>query len=325
MPHEVYGEKAVYAINPAWHRIGTVLDDCFTAEQALQIINPERVPVQKWVAGAKDPITGEWYETEEFAAVVQREDGNVKIYQFPSPDYGVVQDWEQLSFMDEIVRNVGGAHYEAAVRLRGGRQTILTIDLGQVTLDEGERADVNYRRLFGGNSHDGSWGLLAKMTNVRAECANMAAMVMRGASPEFKTRHTTNIRDRVAVAQQALGLAVEWSEVFYSQAETMIHTPMSDNSFKRILDTIFVVDAGTGEKDEDAIGTVRGIYELNPSQIRLYGTMWGGFNAVSYFSDWNTKVRGGKVDVGTSRFMRQFDDTKGIKQKAWDVFTEAVK
>jgi len=318
--HEVHGEKAVYAIKPAWHRIGTVLDDVFTAEQALRVINPDRVPVQKWTAGVQNPVTGEWTPTNDFVGTVEVEDGKVKVFDFPSPDHALVQDWEQLAWMDAIVNNDGGAHYEAAVKLRGGTQTILTVNLGKTVLDPGGRADVSYSYLFGFNSHNRSWPLGAKFADFRVECANMAAMAMRdGRKPEFKTKHTTNIMARVQMAQEVLGLQVSWHQAFMQTAEVLIEREMSDNQFSRLLDGVFTVD---GDKDVEAVGTVRAIYELNPTQINLYGTWWGGFNAVGYYNDWQTVVRGGKTSKDEMRFMRQFDDTKGLKQRAWDAVTE---
>jgi uncharacterized protein DUF932 len=322
MPHEVYGEKAVYAIKPAWHRIGTVLADTFTAEEALRVINPDRNPVMKWTAGVQDPTTGEWFPTNDFTGTVEREGEKIKVYDFATPDHALVQDWEQLAWMDAIVGNEEGAHYESVVKLRGGTQTILTINLGKTVLDPDGRADTSYRYLFGFNSHNRSWSLGAKFADFRVECANMAAMAMRdGRKPEYKTKHTTNIMARVAMAQEVLGLEVSWHKAFVETAEVLIQTEMTDNAFSRMLDGLFTVD---GERDSDTIGTVKAIYELNPAQTKLWGTWWGGFNAVSYYNDWQTVVRGGKTSKDEMRFFRQFDDTKGLKQEAWDRIVETV-
>lgn len=322
MPHEIHGERAVYATKPAWHRIGTVLEDVFTAEQALNVINPERIPVQKWRAGVQDPTTGEWYSTDDFVGTVERDGEKVTVFDYPSPDHTVVQDWEQLAWMDAVVNNEEGAHYEAAAKLRGGAQTILTINLGKTVLDPGGRSDVQYRYLFGFNSLNRSWPFGAKFSDFRVECANLAAMAMRdGTKPEYKTKHTANIMDRVAIAQKVLGLEVAWHKLFSETAEILIQTDMHDNAFGRLLDGLFVSE--DGDKDMDSIGTVRAIYELSPTQHNLHGTWWGGYNAVSYFNDWQTVVRGGKnANREEMRFLRQFDDTKGLKQNAWDRIVE---
>jgi len=320
--HEVHGNRAVYGNNtPAWHRIGQVLDGCFTAEQAIQVINPDRIPVESWAAGVQDPVTGEWFKTNEFTGTIVKEDGKVKVFDFPSPDHKIVQDWEQMAWMDAIVGAADGAHYEAAVKLRGGTQTALTINLGEVHLDENGRNDVNYKYLFGFNSHNRSWQLGAKFANIRGDCANCAAMILGNkTAPEFKTKHTTNIMNRVALAQKVLGLEVEWSRIFFEVAEELIQTKMSDNDFQRLLDNVFVID---GEKDVEATETTRAIYMLSPAQSNLFGTWWGGFNAVTYYNDWNTVVRGSnRSSADEMRFFRQFDDTKNIKQRAWDATVE---
>jgi hypothetical protein len=299
-----------------------VLDDVFTSEEALRVINPDKVPVYKWTAGVQDPVTGIWYSTNDFMGTVQVEDGKVTVFDFPSPDHALVQDWEQLAWMDAIVGNVEGAHYEAVVKLRGGTQTILTINLGKTVLDPNGRADTSYQYLFGFNSFNRSWQLGAKFSDFRVECANMAAMALRdGRKPEFKMKHTTNIMNRVAMAQEVLGLQMTWHREFSETAELLIQTEMRDNQFKRELEGLLTVD---GETDYETIGTIRAIYELNPAQLKIYGTWWGGYNAISQYNDWQTVVRGGKASKDEMRFMRQFDDTKGIKQQAWERIVEAA-
>lgn len=326
MPAEIYATQAVYAKTPAWHRIGHVLEDCFSAEDALAILNPNRDRVMKFPASAVAP-DGSLVSTEEYQAVVRKTpSGEWKILSFMSPDYTVVDIIDQFAWMDEIVKAVEGAHYTAAVELRGGRQTALTIDLGSVVLDPQERADIQHKFLFGANSYDGSWALKAKLANMRGECANMAAMILATHSPEYVTRHTPNVQSRVQFAQKALGLAVQYNDLFYVTAEELIHAPMSDKAFDRLLDDLFVVDGVTGEKDVNAQNQVRGVYELSPSQSKLYGTWWGGFNAVTEYNDWRTAVRGSKSnDVNQMRFLRQFDDTKGLKQRAWDYVVEKAE
>lgn len=327
MSHEVHNGQAVYAKKPAWHGLGVTLADTFTAAEALRHLDPENEPIQSWIAAVIDPITGEVHTTEDFKGTVQIQNGKVVVFDFPTPEYGIVQLVDQFAWADELVGQVGGAHYEAAVKLRGGKQVIMTVALGEHILDPNGRGDKQYSKLFLANSWNRSWAFMAKATNVRAECANMAAMVMGQHSPEIKLRHTVNIMDRVNVAREALGMVVEHDKLFFEVAEALIEKDMSDNQFQRILDTVFTVeDSGTTEKDEEAIATVRGIYELNPTQINVFGTYWGGFNAISYFNDWNTAVRGGKhTTVGESRLLRQVDDTKGLKQRAWDIIREKAE
>lgn len=324
--HEVDGQRAVYAKVPAWHRIGHVLEDVFTADDALKVLEANSTGVQKYRAAVI--VNGTVIEVDNFDAIGEVVDGQLRVYNFASPDYGLIQRRQHFQFLDEVVGAVDGAHYECAVSLRGGSQTIITVNLGSVTLDPSERADVQHKYIFSANSFNGSWAFRTKLTNVRAECANMAAVVLRGSTDnvvrgDWSTRHTSNIMDRVQAAKLTLGIAKQYNDLFFFNAEQFIHTSMSDNTFSRILDDLFV-DA-TGEKDVEAQESVRGIYELSPSQLRLHGTLWGGFNAVTEYADWRSKVRGSaRTNINEARFVRQLDDTRDLKQRAWDVVSQVA-
>lgn len=328
MPAEIDGDRAMYAKMPAWHRIGKVkADGFFTSEEALAQLNPNKEPVRKVTAGAM--VDGVFVASEDTQAIyrVNPDTDAPQILSFMSRDYSVIQLEDQFAFLDNVVGSIGGAHYEAAVSLRKGRQVALTIDTGAVELDPGERGDVLKKFIWGFNSYDGSWAFRVKTGNFRVECANMAAMALRGSGEEsmsgdWTTKHTSNVMDRVAAAQRTLGIWKEYNDLFFEQAEDMIHVELTDGRFERIINDLFEVD---GEKNVDAINNVRAIYELSPTQMKLNGTFWGGFNAVTEYNDWRTAVRGGKVtSANDMRFLRQIDDNTGLKQRAWDRFREEL-
>lgn len=334
MPAEVDGNKAMYARKAAWHGIGTVkLDGWFTAEEALAVLNPTNEPIRKASVvlnfvdsdGKKHTVTFD----DKIGLVDFDHETNIwRPLSVMDKDYGLVQRDEQFRFVDEVIGQIDGAHYEAAVNLRRGKQTVLTAYLGDFVLDANGIADRNKRFLWSFNSMDGSWALRLKFGNFRVECANMAAMALRGSSSEnvmssdWSTRHTANISSRVAEAKSVLGLWSNYEALYEAQAEHMIHTPLVDNTFERIVEGLFTTDEkGFTEKDRESALGVRTVYELSPSQADLFGTVWGGFNAVVEHHDWVTAVRGGKsTSVQERRFLRQIEDPKSFKQRAYDAF-----
>lgn len=333
MPAEIDGTKAVYAKTPAWHRIGSVLDDVFTAEQALAVLNPDKQPIRQVRALARvldDKGVEHLIESDDLEAIVEwdHETGNFRILSYQSKQYGVVQLEDQFRFLDEVVGNVNGAHYEAAVKLRKGRQVCLTVNLGELVLDPGGIADKSYKFLWGFNSYDGSWALRCKFGNFRVECANMAAMALHGSTDkqiigsDWSTRHTTNVMSRVEEAKSVLGLWNVYEKLYEAQATHMIHTIMDDNAFVRIVSDLFTVEnvrTDQMETDREAIASVKTIYELSPSQADLHGTVWGALNAAIEHHDWVKVARGGKVTtVGEKRFLNQIEDPTSFKQRAWD-------
>lgn len=330
MPANIDQNRAVYARKPAWHGLGSVLDDTFTAEEALRVLNPNNEPVRKVKVGVK--VDGEWIEADDWSAVVERDPDNTDTFRtlgINSRDYGLVTIEEQFAFLDEVVGNIDGAHYEAAVRLRQGRQTVLTIDTGAAFLDPQGANDRIQKFIWGFNSFDSSWAFRVKMGNFRVECANMAAAALRGStdkivSGDWSTKHSTNIAGRVAAAQQTLGLWKDYNDLFFAEADAMIHTKLTDNAFDRLVKDLFT-HPETFEKDEMAIEQTRVIYELGPACENIRGTVWGGYNAVTEYTDWYLKSRGSaKTSAQEMRLRKQLGENNPLKQQAWDRFYDLV-
>jgi phage/plasmid-like protein (TIGR03299 family) len=335
MAHEIDGQgknaRAIYARKPAWHSLGTVKEDgWFTAEEALAVLNPNSEPVRKcdvYVRFVDGNGKEQFIPADEWSSTVRinPDTNEPQVLGVNGRDYGVVQLEEKFRFMDEVVGAIGGAHYETAGLLRRGKQSFLTIATEAIELDREGRSDPIARYILGVNSYDGSQAFRVKMTNVRVECANMLAMALRGSSGEvvsgdWSTRHTKDILNRVWAAQQTLGLYREYNDRWAADAEMMIHTEMSDGAFDRLLVGLFTSDrTGVEEVDRERIAEVRTIYELSPTCERIYGTFWGGLQAVTEHEDWHAKLRGGKKStVQERRFMRQMDSS--LKGDAWDLF-----
>lgn len=337
MPADVDGSKAAYGLRkPAWHGLGSVFDGYMTAEQCLAVLNPTGEPVRKSyrLIGYFIGDDGQEYQVETPEDVMLSDfDSDTKTHRPLSvvkKDYGLIQREEQFRFADEVIGMVDGAHYEAAVNLKKGRQTVLTASLGDYVLDPNGIADRNRKYLWIFNSWDYSWALRLKMGDFRIECANMAAMALRGSSDENKigadwsTRHTSNVTERVAEAAEFLGFWKVHENLYEAQAEHMIHTQLDDNAFGRIITNLFTADnpkTGMKETDTEAVETVRMTYELGAAGRDIQGTIWGGFNAVTEYNDWVSKVRATKnASSSERRFLRGLEDPKGLKQTAWDRF-----
>lgn len=329
MPAEIDKDRAIYARTPAWHKIGTVKEDgWFTAEEALKVLNPNNEPIFKTKVGVF--VNGEWVEADDFSGIVERDPDDPSTYRtlgINAKDYGLVSLEDQFRFLDEVVGAIDGSHYESAVRMRQGKQACLTIDTGAAFLDPQGANDQIKKYIWGFNSFDGSWAFRVKMGNFRVECANMAAAALRGSSNEivsgdWSTRHTTNVRDRVWAAQQTLGLHKEYNDLFFAQAEEMIHEPLLDNTFDRLLKDLFT-NVETQEVNKEAVESTRVLYELGPACENIRGSFWGGYNAVTEYSDWLVKVRGSsKTSADEMRFRKQMESP--LKQQAWEMFREAM-
>lgn len=344
MGHEIDGNRAIYAKRPAWHRIGHVKESgWFTAEEALAVLNPDKEPIRKVSAFAgfiNDKGEMQFVESPGDAAImrINPDTKQPQVLSFMKKDYGVVQIEDQFAFLDDVVAefrksdDTAGAVYETAGLLRNGRQIFVVVDIGALTLDEKGRNDKQHRYLFASNSWDGSWAFRVKKTNYRVECANIAAMALRGSSDQvvsgdWSTRHTSNVLRRVEEAKAVLGMSATYDTMFAAQAEMMIQTPLLDDTLERLLVDLYTVDnekTGQKEVDKEAVADVQTLYELSPTCANIHGTVWGGLQALIEREDWRVKVRGGKSNsVNEARLRRQMGETdKGFKNAAWERFVD---
>ena len=68
MPASIFGERFYGHREPAWHGLGTVMDEDLTATEAMRVANIA-FPVNKWEMFAKNPETGEYLVTNQYAVV----------------------------------------------------------------------------------------------------------------------------------------------------------------------------------------------------------------------------------------------------------------
>jgi hypothetical protein len=335
MPAEVDGDRAIYAIKPAWHGIGTVVKEgTFTAERALAVLNPSGEPIRKSfkLVGHFYDDDGQEYtiESPEHTMLADMGDTDHRELSIVKQDYGLVQREEVFKMADAVIGMIGGAHYEAAVNLREGRQTVLTAFLGDYVLDEKGIGDRGKRFLWIFNSWDRSWAFRFKFGDFRVECANLAAVALRGSSDQnvigsdWSTKHTVNIMNRVEEAKNLLGLWQVHERIFQAQAEHMIHTPLHKDKFVRIIDDLYQTKnktTGQLETDKKAATEAKVTYELSAANRDIIDTVWGGFNAVTQQHDWVKAPRGSsKTTADEMRFVKQVEDPTGLKQRAWDAF-----
>ena len=333
MSHEITMKKdgtaaALYSRKPAWHRLGDVTVEEFTAKEALERTGldygVETAPVYAEVLGPDGVVQ----QVEADAKMTYRWlDGKVHPLGVVGSDYVPINPNELFVFLDDVIDQVDGAHYTAAFALRNWTQVVCVADIGSLDLDPGGRADQIKRYIVGRTSHDGSLAFGLKWSNMRVECANMLAMHLRENAVEWKTKHTLKVRDRVAQAKVTLGLYQKYGEEWQVAAESMIEAEINAAQFDKWLGTLMVAQQkkqGDDEVDREAMHSIRALYEYSPTNAGIRGTVWGALNAATEYSDWVVPARGSKnTTEDESRFIRQMGDSsakygQGFKQTAWE-------
>lgn len=298
---ETNGDKAAFfsARETPWHRLGTVTEDCLTAEDALRTAHldwtVEKHPLQapvitedgvtmvdvpgKFATIRQNPFTGQ----HEALGVV----GN---------QYQVVQNADNADFLNALV-DESGAHFETAGSLNGGRNVFVTMKVPNTMLIGGHDAVDLF--LVATNSHDGSSTFKVAATPTRVVCANTLRMALGSAKATFSTRHTSGAKGRIEEARQALGLTFRYAEAFQAQAERMIEQEITNREFDALVASLYPEGkdetARQAKAREERAGVMRSLFTTAPTQEGIRNTAWGAYNAITEYIDWSWPVQGDDV------------------------------
>lgn len=362
---EQHGDKAAFvgtfdpnsfrADGSAWHRLGTVLPvgEIMTAEKAFELAHLARWDVRKAAMLATldlpegyEPDSGDSaqcvYENglwvpksktitvaDNFATVRDNPFVSGKVDQLGvvGNQYDPFQNEESAELLDAVTAE-SGAHIETAGSLRNGKETFVTMKLPQTVLVGGVDAVDMYLSAL--NTHDGTKPFRFITGGVRVVCANTAKMAERMAHSTFRIKHLSGGRAKIEEARQALGLTFKYVEAFQAEADAMIDAVLTAREFDRIITELFPkpkTDSKRSETTHSAkIDALHAIYQSDPTQTDIKGTMWGGYNAVTRYLDHQMPVSGEKTRDAewTSRARAErtltSDGLAKVKESAFEKF-----
>lgn len=151
---------------------------------------------------------------------------------------------EAFGVLDEIS---GYMPVETAGLWKGGRQMFVTCRAPEdLVLDPSGIADKVRMYLQLNNSWSGESSLTGLLTPWRTVCKNTNRFAARDATGKISIRHTRNLRDRLEVARQALGLTRDYFAEFAAEETTLIGVPFRTAQVNALIDQVY------GELPSDA-------------------------------------------------------------------------
>jgi phage/plasmid-like protein (TIGR03299 family) len=320
----------VSAREHAWHRLGTVLPNGFTAAQAMQHArlggwNVRKEPLQTVV------VTEDGVETVavagRFATVrTSPHTGRPEALGVVGEQYVPIQNEEHTDLLDALV-DESGAHFDTAGSLREGRAVFVTMKL-PYSMRVGGVDDVDVY-LAACNSHDGASAFRLLVTPVRIVCANTQAAAIRAARSQFSIHHTSGAKGQVQAARDALGLTFRYVEAFQAEAEAMIATAMTDAQFRELVRAVWpIADRASERVKTNAATRERALVELftdSPTNTAIRGTRWAGYQAVTEYLDHHAPI-GKKTDTHTAAAARAervvaSGQVSELRTRAFDLLT----
>ena len=212
MAHEIVEglDKPMYADEPAWHGLGTVVKGAPNVREALRIaeldyeVSREPLYVSDGGEGA--------LEVEGWSATVREDlatDDPRRILGVVGSRYTVMQNADAFEIVDTIIGS-GSAEIESAGSLKGGRIVWLLARLPErLKVVDDELAQY----LLLKNSHDGSGRIRIGFTPVRVVCWNTLSMALGGLTAgetSIGVKHTRSAQEALKVSASVMGKSREY-------------------------------------------------------------------------------------------------------------------
>lgn len=272
--------------------------------------------------------------------------------------YKVIQNEEGFEFLDGVLKEFG-ARYESAGSIYGGKQVWMLAHMPKQSFTINGGDEVEPYVIFT-NCHDGTGAAYAYPTTVRVVCANTFRTSAKERGKGISIRHTGSVKDKIANAQQALGLAVSSFEQFKASAEALYHKPVeAELYFADVLDAVLDVtqaEVNMGadvlaatiaktqaqrdllersytkkiERREEVLADIIERYESERCGIgSIRGTAWAAFNAITEHADHNRLAKPGTwkrsdADKAARKFESVISgDMDDMKQVAFELAMKA--
>ncbi len=294
MAHNLDNSKGFNAFvsfaQPAWHGLGTTLNNPLNTLDALQQGGLDysviKLPNIHLLPDGQELISEESFFT-------LRTDVNKVLGSKLGKDYEVMQNIEALNIVDEILQS-GNASIETAGAINEGRKVFICLKVAQDIIVKSQ--DIVKQYVLIATSHDGSLSITAMPTNVRVVCNNTLTAALRNSQDKIKIRHTINAGNRLSEAMRVLKLMSNNTAANEDNYNKMAATVISKEQMFNYFGNVFctpqeIKELQAGNKDVIKTRKANILDEVlrfaNNGQgqaMAMQGneqTMWSAYNAVT--------------------------------------------
>ena len=193
--------------------------------------------------------------------------------------YEVMPNSELAEIMVGIQARFGGEILGGS--LQGGKKIYYQMTLPSERIGN----DVIKRNITCLNSHDGTSSIGFGSTNVVVSCSNMFHRAMKDLS---KFRHTMSASERLAIAVDEFQKALDTDRALMDDFQKMSQIQIDETILEKVMGSVFNVDMQSKVSDN----STRKRNQISQFETALAketrekgGTLWGLFNAVTYYTN----------------------------------------
>ena len=238
--------------------------------------------------------------------------------------YRPVQNEAHADILNTVV-DEGGAHFETAGSLRGGRQVFMSMKVPVTMLIGG--VDPVDLYLIACNSHDGSSAFRLLVSPVRVVCANTQAAALGTAKSSFSIRHTSGAAGRISQAREALGLAWRYAGEFQAEADRLIEQAITDAQFEKIIAQVWPAEESVKVSNrrtpaDDRAAELRELRRYSPTiSPDFRATKWAAYQVITEYVDFLAPMRSRQAGQLQRAERAVIGTGPAVKSRAFDLIT----
>lgn len=283
MAHEF--ETGFFTRTPAWHKLGTVVNEAPSISDAIQLAGLDwpvvEAPLTASVNGVAVPVVGHkglYRSTDnELLGVV-------------GADYKTLQNTKAFSFFDPFLKS-GLVELDAAGSLRKGKNVWVLARIKDV---QGEvvKGDSVRGYLLLSNAHDGTQAVRVQLTKIRVVCWNTLSRAVRegdaGSEKFLSVRHSGRMEIGLDAVQKSVDLMKQTFDLTIEAYKTLAEAGCSHDQLRKYVREIFNYQARPAEEMPNCWEHIATVFERGPGVGTIpgvSGSWWAAYNAVTDYID----------------------------------------
>lgn len=303
MAHEF--ESGFFVNEPAWHRLGKVLKNPPTVQQAIIESGLEwsvlKEPIYRLVEGQPEEI-------KTHKSLVR--DLDQLVLGVVSNRYTPLQNHQAFGFFDFLLHE-GSVTLEAAGSLKRGRKVWVLARINESGLNVQDGDEVRPYLLLH-NSHDGSGAVWIQFTPIRVVCQNTLSWAAskryqdEAAKKAIRIRHTASVQEQLAITKQTLEFTKQQFSQTIVEYRAMATKPMTSNLLRDYVAQVLETDSPTQTAAWKSI-----VQNFSNGRGNQGLSLWDGYNGVT---EWIDHQRG--RSVATRLESAWFGSGANLREKA---------
>lgn len=272
-----------------WSTLGESVKGCFSVKEIL-----EKVPAMGMQAEKRQLsvcINGVYQLVDAWG--IFRTDNDIMLGAV-GKQYTVIQIADAFNFVDNLLENIEGAHYDTAGLLYGGEQFFLSASIPYSIAPDRAPDDKTECYLFFTSSHDGSLSATTKLTGLRPVCSNTISMILNSKGHgTLKVRHSAGGHERLNKAQRLISGITQNVETLKVKFDKLAGRKINEENSTRIMNRLFGKDWKDSTQKRNQVENIAQLFDYNDGNAfpEIGGSAYAMLQSITNYVDHERGVR----------------------------------